>query len=400
MKKIIGVNLATALLAGSAFAADISFSYKGNNYFKSAGDDNISYDNDSRTDCISLGLSNDYAGAVADWDIEDGKLALDSYYGWMNFAAISTQFTGGKWTSRYIDLVDTDAGDLDDEDFIGWKPGVVNGYKLYADIHGEDYTSVSIANDSDNLTEKKLALVAAYTNKDALPGALMVRFGLVNSSWDSFEKKAKDNDGAYKRTNSYGFVGEVAFRQDSAFNVNLAVKSLKAHNYSFGLFFSPLMMEKLQATAGVSLGLEGNTTYKAEGDTGVEYAVDFRARYAVTDKLSVTTAHNISSYLTGLKENDSKKWDDNKLSMSNQINATYALLDNMKFGVNLQHFIYDFDASYPSANELIVSPSLAIAATEKATVTISARADWTNIGFNKGQEAFDFTVPVIFSFNY
>lgn len=384
MKKIIGVTLATALLAGSAFAADISFSYKGNNYFKSNGD-NLKYDNDSRTDCLSLGLSNDYAGAVADWDIEDGALTIDSYYGWMNFAAISTQFTGGKWSSRYIDLADTDAGDLDDEDFIGWKPGVIGG---------------TVAEDSDNLTEKNLALVAAYTNKDALPGALMVKFGLVNCDWDSFKKEAKDNDGAYKRTNSYGFVGEVAFRQDSAFNVNLAVKSLKAHNYSFGLFFSPLMMEKLQATAGFSLGLEGNTTYKAEGDTGVEYAVDFRARYAVTDKLSVTTAHNISSYLTGLKENDSKKWDDNKLSMSNQINATYALLDNMKFGVNLQHFIYDFDKSYPSANELIVSPSLAIAATEKATVTISARADWTNIGFNKGQEIFDFTVPVIFSFNY
>ena len=384
MKKIIGVTLATALLAGSAFAADISFSYKGNNYFKSNGD-NLKYDNDSRTDCLSLGLSNDYAGAVADWDIEDGALTIDSYYGWMNFAAISTQFTGGKWSSRYIDLADTDAGDLDDEDFIGWKPGVIGG---------------TVAEDSDNLTEKNLALVAAYTNKDALPGALMVKFGLVNSNWDSFKKESKDNDGAYKRTNSYGFVGEVAFRQDSAFNVNLAVKSLKAHNYSFGLFFSPLMMEKLQATAGFSLGLEGNTTYKAEGDTGVEYAVDFRARYAVTDKLSVTTAHNISSYLTGLKENDSKKWDDNKLSMSNQINATYALLDNMKFGVNLQHFIYDVDKSYPSANELIVSPSLAIAATEKATVTISARADWTNIGFNKGQEIFDFTVPVIFSFNY
>lgn len=383
MKKIIGVTLATALLAGSAFAADISFSYKGNNYFKSNGNDNIAYDNDSRKDCMSLGLSNDYAGAVVDYDIENGALTLDSYYGWMNFAAISTQFTAGKWSSRYIDLVDTDAGDLDDEDFIGWKPGVIGG---------------TVAKDSDNLTEKNLALVAAYTNKDSLPGALMVKFGLVDSSWDSFSKE--DNDGSYSRTNSYGFVGEVAFRQDSAFNVNLAVKSLKAHNYSFGLFFSPLMMEKLQATAGFSLGLEGNKTYKAEGDTGVEYAFDLRARYAVTDKLSITTAHNISSYLTGVKSDDKKKWEDNKLTMGNQINATYALLDNMKFGLNLQHIISDFDASYPSANELIVSPSLAIAATEKATVTISARADWTNIGFNQGSETFDFTVPVIFSFNY
>lgn len=388
MKKIVTAAALASLLAGATFAADISFSYTGNNYFKSNGD-NLKYDNDSRTDCMSLGLSNDYAGAVVDFDIDGGKLTLDEYYGWMNFAAISTQFTGGIWSSRYADAVDTDAGDLDDEDFIGWDMGV-NGSKIAADSGNLTYDA---ADDSQNL-----ALVAAYTNADALPGTLMVKFGLVKNDWDSFSKS--DDDGTYTRTNSYGFVGEIAFRQDDAFNVNLAIKSLEAHNYSFGLFFSPLMVEKLQATVGFTLGLDGKTTYKAEGDTGVEYAFDLRARYAITDKFSITTAHNISSTLTNVKEDDPKAWDDNNISMVNQINATYAFLDNMKFGLNLQHVISDFDASYPEANKLYVTPSVAINPTEKTTVTIGARAEWTKIGFNQGYETFDFTVPVIFSFNY
>lgn len=400
MKKIVTAAALASLLAGATFAADISFSYTGNNYFKSNGKAGVQFDRDARTDCISLGLSNDYAGAVVDFDTiaasdtetdekQNSHITLDEYYGWMNFAAISTQFTAGVWSSRYADAVDTDAGDLDDEDFINWDMGVVDS-KVAADSGNLTYDA---ADDSQNI-----ALVAAYTNADALPGTLMIKFGLVNNDWDSFSKS--DKDGKYTRTNSYGFVGEIAFRQDNAFNVNLAIKSLTAHDYSFGLFFSPLMVEKLQATVGFTLGLDGNTTYKAEGDTGVEYAFDLRARYAITDKFSITTAHNISSTLTSTKADDPKSWEDNKISMSNQINATYAFLDNMKFGLNLQHVISDFDASYPEANKLYVTPSVAINPTEKTTVTIGARAEWTNIGFNQGDEDFDFTVPVIFSFNY
>ncbi|WP_191013383.1 hypothetical protein [Treponema zioleckii] len=389
MKKIVAVATLASLLTGATFAADISFSYTGKNYFTSNGNAGVKYDHDKRSDCISLGLKNEYAGAVVDFDRDtDGTQAsgitVDSFYGWMDFAAISTEFTAGIWNSRYADNVKTDAGDLDDEDFIGWNYGVTNG---------------SVAKDAGNLTEGKIAMVAAYTNKEALPGELLVKFGFVNSAWDSFTKT--DTDGKYTRTNSYGFVGEVAFKQENVFNVNLAIKSLTAHNYSFGLYFSPLMVENLQATAGFALGLDGNTTYKAEGDTGLEYAFDLRARYAITDKFSITTAHNFSSGLTTTgKDGDAKKWNDNKLAMLNQINVTYAFLDNMKFGLNLQHSISDFDAAYPSANTLIVTPSVAIKATEKVNVTVASRGTFENIGFGKGAETFNLTLPLIFSYNY
>lgn len=390
MKKIVAVATLASVLAGATFAADISFSYTGSNFFKSNGD-NISYANDLRTDCMSFGLSNDYAGAIVDFDIEEGNLKLDQYYGWMNFAAISTQFTAGVWTSRYVDRVDTDKGDLKKEDFELYKPGVIDG---------------KIAKDSDNLTydvtndKQVLGMAAAYTNHDVVPGALMLKVGLVSSAWDSFTKT--DSDGTYTRANKYGFIGEAAVRVDNLLNVNLAIKSFNAHNYSFGLFFSPLMLENIEATAGFSLGLDGNTTYKAEGDTGAEFAGDLRLRFKVTDKLSFTTMHNISSALTTTgKDGDAKKWNDNKKAMWNMINVTYAFLDNMKFGLTLNHVISDFDTAYPDASKIIVSPSVAIQATEKAKVTVAARGTFDKIGLPGNHYSdFTFVVPVIFSFNY
>lgn len=391
MKKIVAVATLASLLAGATFAADISFSYTGKNYFESNGNDNIKYDGNARTDCMSFGLSNDYAGAIVDFDTKNGALDFDQYYAWMNFEAISTQFTAGVWNSRYVDRVKTDAGDLDKEDFELYKPGVIDG---------------KIAKDSDNLTydvsgdAQVLGMAAAYTNHDVVPGAFMLKAGFVNSAWDSFTKT--DSDGTYTRTNSYGFIGEVALRADNLVNVNLAIKSFKVRNYSFGLFFSPLMIENVEATLGLSLGLDGDTTHAAEGDTGVEFGADLRLRYKVSEKLSFTTMNNISSALTTAgKDGDPKKWNDNKTAMWNMINVTYAFLDNMKFGLTLNHVISDFKTAYPDANKLIVSPSIAIKATEKATVTIAARGTFDKIGF-PGQHYSDFTfkVPVLFSFNY
>jgi len=393
MKKIVAVASLAALLAGATFAADISFSYTGNNYFTSNSKAGVKYNPDLRGDCISFGLSNDYAGAVVDFDLDltdADSITLDEYYGWMNFEDISTQFTAGVWNSRYADDVTTDAGDLDGEDFILWDMGL---------LPVGDY---SVAVDSGNLTDGNIAMVAAYTNENLLPGKMMLKFGLVNSDWDSFTKT--DSDGKYTRTNSYGFVGEFALRQENAFDVNLAIKSLHVGQYSFGLFFSPLMIENLELTAGLSLGLDTYTYSERNGnakdESAAEFAFDIRARYAVTEKFSITTAHNISSYIAGL---DTEKNDgslaDNKMAMANQINATYAFLENMSFGLNLQHVIEDFDNAYPS-NVLYITPSVAIKATEKATVTIAARAEWDNIGWQKGAEDFGFTLPVIFSYNY
>lgn len=401
MKKIVAAASLATMLAGAAFAADISFSYIGRNYFESKGDDNISYDSNSREDCMALGIKNDYAGAVVDFDIIKGSLELDEYYAWMNFADISTQFTAGRWNSRYVDRVITDKGELDKKDFELFKPGVL---KLEEVDDTTNNKNNSVAIDSDNLTDGTLAMAAAYTNADSLPGKLMIKGVLVNNEWDSFSKV--DGTTSTARTNKFGFAGEVAYRQENAFDVNLAIKSAKhVGQYSFGLFFSPLMVEKLQATVGLTLGLDSWTLSERNGnasnETGTEFAADLRLRYAVTDKFSVTTMHNFSSYLAGKKADDPAKWADNKKAMWNMLNVTYAFLDNMKFGLTLNHVIADFDAEHGSKNSslLIVSPSVAIQATERASVTVAARGTFDKLALNQYNE-FTFKIPVIFKYAF
>ena len=118
MKKIVAAAAAGLILAGAAFA-DVSFSWKRTNIVggtkKAAKELNAVV----RSDCLGLELSNDIAGVVFDWDIEEdtsvSKLTLDSYYGWMTFGLPvgNLQVTSGKWSGRYSDRVKSDAGDLD-----------------------------------------------------------------------------------------------------------------------------------------------------------------------------------------------------------------------------------------------------------------------------------------------
>lgn len=406
MKKIVAVATLASLLAGAAFAADISFSYTGKNYFTSSGDDNIAFDKTEHD--LSFGLTNDTFGADVEFDIyaaeksayskdkleaaaKDGDadsvgtdvtyyaygLNMDHYYGWMNFGE-NLQFKAGLWTDRDVNRVKTDRGDLDDEDFEFYKPGVVNGY---------------VASDSSNLTNGSISMQAAYTM-----GALTLKGLFVNGNWDSFSK-TEDGD-SYTRTNSYGFAGQVGYSQEDSFDLIFAVRSLKVYDYSFGLFFSPKMIENLEATAGLSLGLAGNATHKADGDIGTEFGIDLRARYQITEKLSVTTMHNLSSYLTGVKSTDAKKWEDNVLGLWDQLNFTYAFADNMKAGITVQSYISDFDNDDYVFDEIVVSPSWTIQATEKAAVTVAARGTFKELDVLPTSETFTFTLPVIFSYNY
>ena len=296
MKKIMGAVLAAAMLAGTVTAADVSFSYKGSNYFRLKGSNldymagsaslkedktgtkstnatlkgtgngsyaankyyNYSRDDYMRADCLSVGLTTDVAGIVLDFDTKEGDIVADEYYGWMNFGLPlgSLQLTVGSWNGRFVNRVLADKNDLDSEEFELYKPGVING------MAGKD---------SDNLTLGKLGLVGAWTLADVLPGTLMVKLGLAryyDSDWNKnggFKWSA--NDDANGTTGSdttawawnpdydtfkvkAGFLAEVAYRQEGAFAANLAVRALNKHSYSFGAWVSPELADTVQMTVG------------------------------------------------------------------------------------------------------------------------------------------------------
>ena len=347
MKKIVAAAAVGLILAGAAFA-DVSFSWKRTNI---VGGTSKALDNVARADCVALELSNDIAGVVFDWDIEEqakdtSKLSLDSYYGWMTFGLPvgNLQVTSGKWSGRYADRVKSDAGDLDSKYYEAYKLGVIDGV---------------LSADADNLTEGKMATVLAYTLADTLPGTLLVKAGIVNfgADYGKFDSKS-------------GFVAEVGYRQEGLFNVNLALKTPADKKTVFSAFVSPLMVENLRATVGFTMG-------NNDGDS--EFAIDARARYAFTEKTAVTGMFNYSSISKELGRSDSDKHADDDLNkMWTMVSVNHVAGDNIRFLATLQNTVKDFAKSGDEKYLTAFTPACEITVSEKAVVTAAFDMRWDN----------------------
>ena len=287
-----------------------------------------------------------------------------------------------------MNRIRADQGDLDSEDFELYKPGVING---------------TAGKDSDNLTGGNIGVVAAWTLADKLPGVLIAKLGLFKSGW---------NPDADSVTVNAGFTGELAYRQDGIVNVNLAVRSLTKNSYSFGLWASPLMVDKLQLTVGGTVAMVKDYDKDAAewSGRGVEWGVDLRARYKVTDSFSLTTMNNISSGYHGKVTGEDGKvvvHEDNVLILWNMLNATYSIADNLTTALTIQSVCEGFDSDHEAdckGFDITVSPSLAIKATERVAVTTSLRAVFEKVNFTNDWKdvigGVNFTIPVIFTYSY
>lgn len=375
MKKIVAAAAAGLILAGAAFA-DVSFSWKRTNI---VGGASKYFNSVERTDCLGLELSNDIAGVVFDWDIVEkddtnnikngdsfSRFVLDSYYGWMTFGLPvgNLQVTSGKWSGRYADRVKSDAGDLDGKYYEAYKMGVIGGV---------------LAADSDNLTQGAMATVLAYTLADTLPGTLLVKLGIRDLSSPTYKddnaklspassKIDKQNLGKYGKFDSYsGFVAEVGYRQEGLFNANIAVRSLSEDATCFSAFVSPLMVENLRATVGFTMG-------NYDGDS--EFAIDARARYAITEKTAVTGMFNYSSIAKELiKKINTSYLGDDLNAMWTMVSVNHVAGDNIRFLATLQNTVRDFDAS--KGNTLTAfTPACEITVSEKAVVTAAFDMRW------------------------
>ncbi len=399
MKKIVAAVAAALLLAGAAFA-DVSFSWTGTGI---VGGTSKALSTVDRNDCLSLTVSNDISGVVFDWDIADDKLSLDTYYGWLTYGLPvgNLQVTSGKWASRYVDRVKTDAGDLDSKYYEAYKPGAIAG--LVNDFTG-------IAADSDNLTgvtdgtdiNQEMSTILAYTLADKLPGTLMIKGGIVNIATiaagkvgnkdaDLAKNKNMDKeDAGYGKFDSMsGFVAEVAYRQENVINLNLAWKSLADGYNSFGVFVSPLMVEKLQATAGFSFGSYSEDALG--GDSSSEMGIDLRARYQLSDATAVTGMFN---YSTIGKELVGKA--DDVAAMWTMVSFSRVAGDNIRFLATLQNTVRNFDAEYGN-NLTAFTPACEIKASEKATVTAAFDIRWDNKRPYAGVG--DVSLPIYVSFS-
>lgn len=353
MKKIVAAAAAGLILAGTAFA-DVSFSWKRTNIVGGTKEEAKKLNAVVRSDCLGLELSNDIAGVVFDWDIEEdtsvSKLTLDSYYGWMTFGLPvgNLQVTSGKWNGRYSDRVKSDAGDLDGQYYEAYKLGVIDG---------------KIASDSDNLTEGAMSTVLAYTLADTLPGTLLVKAGIRAGEYGKYDSQS-------------GFVAEVGYRQEGLINVDVAIKSPKNKQTIIGAFVSPLMVENLRATVGFTMGND-------DGDK--EFAFDARARYAITEKTAVTGMFNYSSIAKKLAQKKptahgvltADKITDDVNKMWTMISVNHVAGDNIRFLATLQNTVRNFDVD-DGYTLTAFTPACEIQISEKALFTAAFDMRWDN----------------------
>ena len=370
MKKILTTALVGALVAGIAFA-DIGFDYTGTAIIK--GDSEKIGEKIGRNDCLSVSFSNDKAGVVFDVDIrayddddifnpQSPEFKLDHLYGWLTFALPvgNLQVTAGKWDGRWASRLKGDAGDLDSPFYEAYKLGTIE-------------TDANIAKDVDNLTTNTMSTVLAYTLNDVLPGSLMIKGGLVNIGGDN--ETGKSLGKRYNKAENpglkifSGFVGELCYRQENLFKLNVAFKTLQQDQYGVGIFASPLMLDKLGATVGFSFGLDSDT---ARYDDYFEYGVDLRLRYQITDKWAVTTMHNISGWSSS-KENEADKDD---MAMWNMLSTSYKAGDNIRFVATVQNTVRSFDAKLATDSVFAITPACEISAGDHVAVTAGFDIRW------------------------
>lgn len=368
MKKIVAAAAAGLMLAGAAFA-DVSFSYTGKAIM---GDTTKSFTKATRNDCLALTLSNDVAGVKCDWDLNGGdKMELDEFYAWMDFALPvgALEITSGKWNGRNVNRVKTEAGDLDGKYYEVYKPGIAIGGAQFVD--------------GANLTDGKYATVLAYTLSDVLPGKLMFKAGIVRVG-DG--KDTKDNvyynpaDKTDVRSHS-SFAYEVSYAQDDLIKATVAIKNYSFTTTSYGVYVSPLMVPGLDSMVGF--------TYLTADDDGA-MGIDARAKYAITEKTSVTGMINYSTTMLDNSDADvSALW--------TMLSVGYKAGDNIRYVATVNNQVKDMDAAAGTACKLSLSPACMIQASEKCNVTVGFDMSWDNVKPFAGTGTV--TLPIYVSFS-
>ncbi len=309
MKKIVSALVASMLVLGSAFAADISIEYtsKGNVYSETRTKDETGttttttttktvLDQDGYGEATSdfvISAKSDVGGFVLDIDpsASTGTNSLDAYYGWVNLGNVTT--TVGKWASRYSWRAKEDGGKWNGTDYERYKLGVIKG-RYAKDIDNLTYST------SDDI--QKLAAAVEYKAVSSDDMTIFVKGALVNAASGSTTSgtwggalKNKDS-GNYENTFYSSFAGEFGFKMKDVIDLDVAFRSESRDALGVGVFVRPLMLGETSMLIGASFGADIADYGDGVDHNYFEYAADFRLRTPLSDKLVLTTMNNLSSY--------------------------------------------------------------------------------------------------------
>lgn len=329
MKKIVSVLSVAALTLSAVFAADVSLNYKmagtlyketSNKVADGNGNETLSQDRtfldlngyaDKPTGDLAFTAKNDFAGFALTLNPKVSTaytdFGVDTYYGWLNFGGL--QVTSGKWSSRYVGLLDEHGGNWEGNEYARYKPGVIGGKYAY-DI--DNLTSVNKAK-STNVknskafkaydTDQRLSTALAYTIRPNEDTAILIKGVLVENKWGSTLRMDKDRDygkeygiGGGDLSFFSGFAGEFGFRT-AAFDINFVAKSMKRDELATGIFFRTIGDTSLLfgLSAGLDLAEYKNDEGEKTNDHNYrEFAFDFRGHFKFSDELCLTTMNNLS----------------------------------------------------------------------------------------------------------
>jgi len=350
MKKILGVVLASALVAGAFAQVSTGVEFRSvidvmDVTFKKAADPDASFLKQDNKDATKIGVTaaGKNAGVTAEvtFDLNEGfvlngkdigadingdgvidekdtatiskkpLLAAGDVYGWFHIGGFN--FTAGKLGSRFTNRMRQSVGKIINVSFAEpFKYGVA----LYKHVGA----------DADNMTNgANLAAIADYTF--AIGDAKLLTKAAIFDTTPGFPHLQS----------GYGF--EAAF-QSKLFTLDAVVKVPYANTAVTGVYVYVAPVKMLSVSAGGTLAWDNRkSTSKATDDFA--FGIDLRARVAPIDALAVTLMGNYSNNTA--KDSGGNTKDTNGMYIT--LNGTYMLNDMCD--LFLEGGYFDKDGSDP-----------------------------------------------------
>lgn len=350
MKKILGVVLASALVAGAFAQVSTGVEFRSvidvmDVTFKKAADPDASFLKQDNKDATKIGVTaaGKNAGVTAEvtFDLNEGfvlngkdigadingdgvidekdtatiskkpLLAAGDVYGWFHIGGFN--FTAGKLDSRFTNRMRQSVGKIINVSFAEpFKYGVA----LYKHVGA----------DADNMTNgANLAAIADYTF--AIGDAKLLTKAAIFDTTPGFPHLQS----------GYGF--EAAF-QAKLFTLDAVVKVPYANTAVTGVYVYVAPVKMLSVSAGGTLAWDNRkSTSKATDDFA--FGIDLRARVAPIDALAVTLMGNYSNNTA--KDSGGNTKDTNGMYIT--LNGTYMLNDMCD--LFLEGGYFDKDGSDP-----------------------------------------------------
>ncbi len=455
MKKIVSVLSVAALSLSVVFAAEVSLSYKtAGTIYSEENSKNLATDSDAsqtRTALDQSGYKNaqtdivisaqtDWAGFVLDFDpnastkddMSTKAKWFDQYYAWLNYGPI--QVTTGKWESRYGDELTDDKGNWERVDFNRYRLGVINGQyaddvdnltRVYSWKTGATYKNPEIDTDK---AEQKVSTAVAFTSRPSDGMYIMLKGVAVQNPWGSTLRL--DSDRKYKAYSeadggdfyfNSGFAGEFAFHIDNSIDFNFVAKSLVRDQLALGAFLRPTL-GNTKLLFGFTFGKDLSEYKNEKGDdlkTYSEMGIDFRARFKLSDALSLTTMHNVSLFNNKELEKD-QKYSQNHATMWNMVSLAYKSSEQLtlQFTFENECVLFNGDKDPEDAEKtklwgpcasggynISIIPGVTYSFNENASLTAGLKWNVNYIGVNDNigkktelgkQVTSRFAIPVVF----